>query len=209
MRILFDAVSKLGLRVTPYYLVQEGQWGNGLPELEENYSEYEARFLAEADMVFLGRIPGRAISEDDLIQRLKRGHYCLALLNEGNVIAFNWINPFECSGQLCSFPLHPDEAYLYDAYTIPAYRGKRLAPYLRYQTYKSLANIGIGKIYSISEALNTSAVKFKKKMDAKFIKLGVSISLFKMYNVNFGLRETPEYTLRFSSSTKKTPFSHH
>ena len=208
LRILFDAVSKVGIRVTPYYLVQEGGWRNEILEFEKGFWGYEVRFLYEEDMRYLSRLPCRSISKNDLIKRLKNGHYCLALLHEGNVVAFNWVNPFECSGQLCAFPLHSDEAYLYDAYTIPSYRGKRLAPYLIYQTYKTLSNFGILKVYGIFEAFNTPAVKFKKEMDAKFIRFGVSISLFKICNVNFGLRNTPEYTLRFSSSVEETTVSH-
>ena len=203
LRIIFDVIAKFGLRITPYYVVQEGIWGNGLSNLEEEFEGYKLCFLDEDDMGPLSRLRGGAFSEDQLNQRLKNGHFCLGLNKDGEFVAFNWANPHEGSGDLCRFPLKADEGYLYDAYTVHAYRGKRLAPYLRYQSYRTLSQKGMTRLYSISDAFNTPSIRFKKKLNARFVKLGVSIKLLNRHEYNFTLQQSPEFRNRFVSSDRE------
>jgi GNAT superfamily N-acetyltransferase len=118
-------------------------------------------------------------------------------------VAFNWANPHEFSGNLCRFDLEPDEAYLYDAYTIPDYRGKRLAPYLRYQTYRCLSRRGMNRIYSISDAFNTPSIRFKQKLKARFVKLGLSIQLLNRRTYNITLRQLPDFKNRLQASVQE------
>ncbi|MBL0714609.1 MAG: hypothetical protein JJV98_13000 [Desulfosarcina sp.] len=200
LRILFDVIAKFGLRVTPYYVVREGIWGNGLSNLEEELEGYKLCFLDEDDMGPLSRLRVGAFSEDQLTQRLRDGHFCLGLIKDGEVVAFNWANPHESSGNLCRFPLKADEGYLYDAYTVHAYRGKRLAPYLRYQSYRTLSQKGMTRLYSISDAFNTPSIKFKKRLNARFVKLGISIKLLNRREYNFTLRQSSEFRKRSISA---------
>ena len=200
LRTIFDAVARLGLRVTPYYVVREGIWGKGLPDLENQHEDYTPRLLGEEDMAPLSRLRTGSFSVRQLTQRLKDGHLCLGLTQAGEVVAFNWANPHESSGDLCRFRLHADEAYLYDMYTVHAHRGKRLAPYLRYQSYHLLAQQGMTRLYSISDAFNTPSIRFKQKLNARFVKLGVSIKLLNRREYNITLRQSPEFKNRFLTS---------
>ena len=81
-------------------------------------------------------------------------------------------------------------------YTVPAHRGKRLAPYLRYQSYRRLAREGMTRLYSISDAFNTPSIRFKQRLGARFVKLGVSVTLFNRWRWNVSLRAAPEFKNR-------------
>jgi hypothetical protein len=203
MRIIFDSIAKFGLRITPYYVIREGIHGNELSSLDSGFHEYELRLLNEQDMGPLSRIPGRSITQDQLNQRLRDGHLCIGLIKDGEVVVFNWANPNESSGSLCRFPLKAHEAYLYDAYTVLVYRGKRLAPYVRYQTYRYLSKIGMNTLYSISDAFNTPSIKFKKKLHARVVKLGISVSLFERDAFNFTVWQSRDFKNRLLSTAQK------
>jgi hypothetical protein len=151
-------------------------------------------------MAPLSRLRPGSFSGRQLTQRLKDGHLCLGLTLAGEVVAFNWANPHESSGDLCRFRLHANEAYLYDMYTVHAHRGKRLAPYLRYQSYRLLAQKGMTRLYSISDAFNTPSIRFKQKLNARFVKLGVSIKLLNRREYNITLRQSPEFKNRLLAS---------
>ena len=85
------------------------------------------------------------------------------------------------------FALKQGEAYLFDAWTLMQYRGKKVAPYLRYQTYKAMAKRGVANFYSISELVNSSTRKFKNKLHAREIEFAVYVCIFNRiseYNCN-------------------------
>lgn len=189
LRLTLDAFGRLGLRLTPYYLVAEGVFGAPLPELERGFEDYELRFLGPADMPAAAAVPGWELPEVEMQQRLREGQLCFGALHQGRVVAFNWINLAWCTSRMCRFPLEADEGYLFDAFTWTAYRGRGIAPYLRYQTYKVLARRGIRRLYSISDALNTPSIKFKKKLQARFIKFGVAITVGRRWEYNLTLRD--------------------
>jgi hypothetical protein len=73
-------------------------------------------------------------------------------------------------------------------YTRDSYRGKNLAPYLRYKSYEMLKQIGRDKLYSVSDYFNSPAVKFKKKLNTKKIKLILFIQLFNKLHWTFTLK---------------------
>ncbi len=83
------------------------------------------------------------------------------------------------------FQLKSNEAYLFHMYTIEAHRGKNLAPYLRYQSYLMLRDMGRNKIYSITQYFNKSSKRFKKKLNARNLQLFMYIILFKKYHYHF------------------------
>ena len=82
-----------------------------------------------------------------------------------------------------------NEAYLLNMWTFDAYRGKNLAPYLRYQCYLLLNNMGKDVSYSVTAYFNKSSIRFKNKLNAKHLKLYMYVGLFKKYHWNFLLKE--------------------
>jgi hypothetical protein len=61
------------------------------------------------------------------------------------------------------------------------YRGKGIAPYIRYLGYKELERLGRTRLYSISIYFNTPAVNFKKKLGAEFLELRLRVRLFRKW----------------------------
>jgi ribosomal protein S18 acetylase RimI-like enzyme len=116
-------------------------------------------------------------------------HLCFGLKQNQEIMAFMWCNLDRCHWYASPFALKEDEAYLFDAYTYKKYRGMNLAPYLMYQVYKSLNKIGRTKLFSITEYLNTPAMKFKKKLGCRHLKLALFIKPFRLFKWNITLKD--------------------
>ena len=176
--------------IVPYYLVREyivEESGSGLqPKLDP----LEVRFLEPAEIRAISESPEVKESEDTLLKRLDNGCMCLGIRHKGHIVAYSWCNLRKCDyeGRL-EFDLKEDEAYLFDARTFQAYRGKNLAPYLRRQLYKHLAEMGRTKFFSTTSTFNTSAMKFKEKLGAKPLRLYLYIRLLGVFRRSFLLRK--------------------
>jgi hypothetical protein len=72
------------------------------------------------------------------------------------------------------------------------FRGKGLAPYIRYHSYKVLERMGYSRIYSVSDYFNTPSLRFKKKLKAKLIELRLVITFFKRWPCQYLLKTYPE-----------------
>ena len=70
-----------------------------------------------------------------------------------------------------------------------SYRGKGIAPYIRYQLYKELTKLGRNKLYSISDFFNAPAIKFKKKLNAKSHKLILFIEIFNKWRFSLLIKK--------------------
>lgn len=87
-----------------------------------------------------------------------------------------------------TFHIKENEAYLFHMYTFEAHRGKNLAPYLRYQSYLMLKEMGKDRIYSITQFFNKSSKRFKKKLNSRNLKLYMNIILFKNFHYHLLLK---------------------
>lgn len=191
-RVIFDAIARLGIRIAPFYLFREGLFNGAIPELERCFEEYTLGFLGPGDMKFIADLPERKCPEEKLHARLQEGKKCFGIKYHGSLAAFTWCNFRTCTltyGNISVRNLQDDEAYLFDAYTVLAYRGKGIAPYIRYQLYKELARVGRHRLHSISDAFNKPAIKFKKKLNARFIELQLLVSLFKRWRHVFLIKK--------------------
>ena len=126
------------VEIVPYYLFQEFLYDeksgvNPKPKLDG----LEVGFLETSDINTISASPEVNQSEDLLQERLANGCLCLGIKHNGVIVAYTWCNLRKCDyrGSL-NFELKDDEAYLFEARTFKAYRGKNLAPYLRNQLYK-------------------------------------------------------------------------
>ncbi|MBC7790053.1 MAG: hypothetical protein H7Z74_08905 [Anaerolineae bacterium] len=173
---MIDALSQAGLRIEPYHLFLEGLAAAPRPDGE--FDKYDVGFLSAQDMPEIAIIPGRNFSHGDLLRRLNDGKRCLGIKHEGRIAAFTW-----CDYEWCLFendrlfPLAANEACLFDAYTLEAFRGQDLAPFMRYRCYEELAEIGRTHCYSVTVLFNAPALRFKKKLNAKVIELRVLIEI--------------------------------
>ena len=120
--------------------------------------------------------------------RFDKGHLCLVIKHEEDIAGYTWVNFEEISEPKCRYVLQSGEAYLYDAFIAPAYRGRNLAPYMRNECYKHLRNTDRYVFYSLSDYFNKPAIRFKQKLNAEIIRLYLHISV--------GKHEVGHWTLR-------------
>jgi len=180
-------LSKIGIEIIPYYLVQEGIDDSAFPKIKDDATKYSVSFFGLQEMKIIGETT-RGYEEGTLLTRLQEGKKCIGIKRNSHIAAFMWIDLKECNHKPDIFPLKKNEAYLYDMHTLDAFRGKNIAPYLRYQSYGSLKNIGRDTFYSVSSLLNKSSIKFKKKLNAKLLKLVLSVGLFNKFHKNFTIK---------------------
>ena len=178
MRIILDGLIKVKIKITPYYLLLEGLFDKRMSHLETGFDDYEICYLNADDMKIIAAIPDRQVLEETTLIWLNEGKKCLGVKWKGELVAFTWYNLDECTAEFRRFPLASNEAYLFDAYTMMNFRGKGLAPYVRYQLYKELLKLNRTRLYSISSYYNQQSINFKKKLNAKTIDLGLHISIF-------------------------------
>ena len=169
-------LSKTGLNIKPYYLIQECISNGAQLDWDDYFSEYQIKELGRKDLKSLDHVDGRNDSEKMLIRRLEHGQKCFALVCKSQIAAFMWCDLNELTFAPCKRMLKEHEAYLFDAHTLKAFRGQNLAPYLRYGCYKILTSMGRYVIYSYSDYFNRPAIRFKKKLNARFLHLGLSIA---------------------------------
>jgi hypothetical protein len=192
LRLFFDALSKLGIRISPLYVFQETIVSKSVPAPPDGLEEYEMGFWGPQDIQAMAQIPGRRQSEKELFDRLRDGHLCFGVKKNGNIVSFSWCNLKEFKFKWDRFPLKADEAYLFDAYTCVDFRGKGIAPCLRYHFYKELEAIGRKKLYSLTDYFNMPAINFKKKLNARKLKLILYVEFFGIWIIHFTLKDYQE-----------------
>lgn len=172
-----NTLAKIGIDIMPFYWVLEASKESKPPKPGCSISEEDVDFLTEED---INTIKGdlRAFSLEQAINWLKKGHKCIGVRCEGKIAAIMWIDLNFCSYKPDKKQLDKDEAYLFRMYTMEEFRGKNLAPFLRYKSYERLKVLGRKKLYSISEYYNKAAIKFKTKLGAKNLSLYLHVNLF-------------------------------
>ena len=197
--VFIDALSKLGIRIEPFDLFLEGLDRGERPARPGWLEGGSVNFLAREDMTELARMPGRDFSQDELEGRLRSGQLCLGVRHQEKIIAFTWCHLTECRIETHRlFELSADEASLFDAYTLADYRGRNLAPWMRYRCYEEMAKLGRQCCFSVTIIFNTPAVRFKEKLGARVIGKGVYVELLGRMRFHLGatkparLKATPE-----------------
>ncbi len=183
-RIVLGGLNVLGIHIQPFYVMQEGIAAGVYPPVSHEFKDLRTRYLEAEDMLAIAALPDYAASNDMLLTRLKKQNYCLGLFDGDKLAAFSWCDLEECNFRGYHFTLSPDEGYLYDAHTLREFRGKGLAPFVRYRIYRELEKIGRVTLYSITERFNKPALRFKKKLHAKRIDRGMHIGLFSRWHFN-------------------------
>ncbi|HEX2981071.1 MAG TPA: hypothetical protein VHO48_12455 [Anaerolineaceae bacterium] len=97
----------------------------------------------------------------ELVQRLNLGELCYVALHRGHIISYTWgsFQAYPVTFLSRTFPVGPDEVYLYDAYTLEAYRGEGINPYLNV-----LAGKRIGQKYNKRAIVGFMRVRNKSSM---------------------------------------------
>lgn len=188
LQAISSVLYRIGIEIAPYYLFQEGINVTEIPDIKGEVADYSFELLGPEDMEIIGAINFVSFSELKLLSLLKAGEKCIGIKHKGEIAAFMWINFSEFRYKSTSVKLKSNEAYLYFMNTMEAYKGKNIAPYLRYKSYEILNEMGRDTLFSISDYFNSPAVKFKAKLNAKKLKLILDIQLFKRLHWNLILK---------------------
>lgn len=181
-------LAKIGLDFMPYYWVKEATSPITPPQIRGEDKEFKISTFGESEINHIkNTIIG--IEQKDLLADLKNGEICIGLKNKGEIAAYMFIKCKPFTFRKRFFDLKPTESYLHSMYTFEAFRGKNLAPYLRYHSYKILEDKGVTDYLSVSEYFNKSTIKFKKKLNSKPVNLYLSLVLFKRWTMNFTLKK--------------------
>lgn len=170
---LIERLRRVGLVINPYYLFREGVVAVAPPHPGP---EFTSSVLTGADLEEVAACTAWATPER-LQQRLDKGHLCILLKAGDQVAGYTWADPHEVNDSACDYELEPGAAYLYDAFIVPDYRGRSLAPFMRARCYEHLREAGKQSFYSISDCFNTPAIRFKEKLEARIIRLYLQIRM--------------------------------
>lgn len=182
-----NQLARFGFDINPFYWVQEGASDCEPPQIKGDSLDYE---LVHLDIEAIKALRKKIIGNDqiagilDFHDQLK----CIGLKYKGEIAAFMLIELKDTNFYQKTFQIGENEGYLFHMYTFESHRGKNLAPYLRYQSYLMLKDMGRDKIYSITQYFNKSSKKFKKKLKARNLRLYLYIILFKKYHYHFLLK---------------------
>jgi GNAT superfamily N-acetyltransferase len=182
---LLDVLAKFGIYIQPFYFIQEGLYEGMDREFADRFSDFSFRYLDKRDMKNIASQVERNVPLKQLLSHLEKGRRCFGCLVGDELVAFSWFNLDTCTYPGYNFRLAYDEAYLFDAYTFPQYRGRGIAPYVRYRLYKELEALGRTNLLSVSERYNKPAVQFKLKLKATIKDKGVRLVLFNRWQHTF------------------------
>lgn len=174
---------RVGFQLVPYYYVRERlpeDLPSSLTALPEGF-EF-ARF-GEAEIAELGGLPANdeTASEALMRQRLQAGHSCLGMKHRGSIVAYTWFALDETQTRLYPVALQPNEAYLFNMYVEPGHRGHNLAVMMRYRCYEALRDLGRDTFYSVTITSNKPSWRFKQKLGATRLFLGLYLQLFQKF----------------------------
>ncbi len=195
---LRNRLARIGLDFMPYYWVQEGVGEFEAPKIRGEALGYSISYFGEEELIQIkSSISG--IAHKNLLKYLDEGQTCVGLKHDEHIAAYMFIKQKDYFFRGKTFNFKDNEAYMHSMYTFESYRGKNLAPYLRYHCYRLAKEQGVDTTYSISEYFNKSTIKFKNKLNSKHLYLYLSIVLFKRYNWNFTIRK---YNIKKALSNK-------
>lgn len=182
-----NRLASLGLDFMPYYLVLEEFTPIALPKIRGDQLDFMISYFGEQEMDIIQKSI-KGIAHKNLKKNLEDGQTCIGMKNNTAIVAYMFIKTGDINFRGRTFQLKANEAYLKDMYTFESFRGKNIAPYLRFKSYELLKERGIDIKYSISEYFNRPTIKFKKKLNSKHLALYLSVILFRKSKWNFKLK---------------------
>lgn len=179
-------LQRFGLDFDPYYIELEGVNRCQPPVIKDDVDLFSLKVIDPKEFLTLYHTLGW--NTNKIEESFTRPHKCLGLFRETELTALMVVqlDHFYLKGK--RFDLQSNEAFLENMYTYEAFRGKNLAPYLRYLSYKMLEKKGIDVCFSGTEYYNRSSLNFKKKLNVKHLKLYLHLGLFRRFRWNFLLK---------------------
>lgn len=188
--ILFSFLNlllRIGIAINPYWIDEEGLHLAKEPGIRDDKKRYRIGPVDKA--VVLELYKNLRWNTAELKERLASDYHSVGLFREDVLTAFMLMRYQSFAFRGNRITLAENEAYLENMYTYEDYRGRSLAPYLRYQGYKLLKSDGKTRCLSITQYFNKSSQKFKAKLNAEHSELWLNIGLFNKITWNFCLKK--------------------
>lgn len=134
--------------------------GNGLPPICPARVEVEFGEVGAAGIEELAAAMN--LPSPELVQqRLQGNRRCFCLRAAGQIAAYGWVTfGVEHVGELeRQFSLHDDEAYIWDCFTLPAWRGQRLYSALLSHIIYRLHQEGVPRLWIGASRQNQPSVR--------------------------------------------------
>ncbi|MDP2653357.1 MAG: GNAT family N-acetyltransferase [Candidatus Omnitrophota bacterium] len=178
--VMSDYLKKMGIEITPFYWMRETIPDQSPAGMETNFRDFDFSFFGPEDIEAICKHPERKFYHEEHVTKLfKAGKKCYGAKCNGEIAGFTWIDLEESVTKFHPSKMKSNEAYLFDMYVFKSFRGRNLAPILRYKTYAILKELGRDTCYSVTVCYNTPSIKFKQKLNAQFVFLGLYVNLFK------------------------------
>ncbi len=191
---VIERLNRVGVTVDPYILWREGVQQPHQTDWPGLAEEFPSSVLDASDIAAVAACVSR--TEEQIRGRLDKGHQCIVLKTGERIAGYSWADFDGVNDAACDYEIGPGEAYLYDAFIAPEFRGRGLAPYMRVECYRHLRHAGRHTFFSISDYFNSPAIKFKKKLNAEAIRLYLRIKLGDRQIGNWLLRDYEERPVR-------------
>ena len=176
---------------SPFYYMREVLKSDIPVHLTKLPDGFEFSTFVIEDIEVISKHPERKgyADEQHVIKNFNRGDTCLGIKNKREIAGFTWFSVQENRSKFYQSKMKNNEGYLYDMFVFNAFRGHNLAPTLRYKNYEILKNMGRDTFYSITQCSNTASFRFKQKLGAEIVFLGLYINFFKKYSKTLVLKK--------------------
>jgi GNAT superfamily N-acetyltransferase len=122
---------------------------------------------------------------EQIREDFRLGRRCFAFRRGDEIVAASWCDTKEIHFPPCRRALARNEAYLYHAEVSRRYRGHDLAGHLRAKSYAALRSSGCDLLYSYSDYFNRPAKRFKEKIGARVLVVGLHLGCFGLWEKNW------------------------
>jgi hypothetical protein len=183
IRILFN----------PFYYLKEALPTNIPTSLTSIPTGFEFSLFGLEEMATICKHPERRsyVNEQYVFDNFQMGDICLGLKYYGEIAGFTWYSLKENRSWLYQSKMKENEAFLYDIFVFKAFRRRNLSLILRFKCYEILSGMGRDTFYSITDYSNTASYRFKQKLNAKAVFLGLQIEFFGKWRKTLVLKRYP------------------
>ena len=190
-RLFVNALKRIGITILPYYVFRRDISG---PPKKPICEDYEFAELTAKNISQIARLPMVHSDERTYRIRLNSGQRCFGLRQDDEFCAFCWMDPDRFSFVGEGIMLQSDEVYIYDIYTIPAKRGRELAPILNACYTEMLRAEGIHAVLGIVDSMNRSSLNYVRKIGSRIQRKNLYLNLFGLVEKSIALKIYAEET---------------
>jgi hypothetical protein len=175
-----EGLSWIGILFYPFYYIKEIMPQNLAAQVATIPPDFHFSVFGLEELATISKHPERKgyVEENYVYDNYKAGDICLGCTYNGEMAGFTWYSLKENRHWFYQSTMQDNEAYLYDIFVFKAFRGKNLSLILRLKNYEVLANMGRDTFYSITDCSNTPSFRFKRKLNAQIVFLGLHLEFW-------------------------------